>query len=88
MAVMGQNLALNIADKGFSISVFNRSFNKTEACVARAAKEDLGGKLIGLEEVRLIIGILLMWVRVRVRVRVLCMTMPNMFFIPCVVSRG
>lgn len=30
LAVMGQNLALNIRDKGFSISVFNRSPDKTK----------------------------------------------------------
>jgi hypothetical protein len=35
LAVMGQNLALNIAQKGFSISVFNRSYEKTEATVKR-----------------------------------------------------
>ena len=34
-----QNLALNVADKGFSISVYNRSYEKTEAAVSRAQKE-------------------------------------------------
>ena len=34
-----QNLALNIAEKGFSISVFNRSSSKTDATVERAQKE-------------------------------------------------
>lgn len=34
-----QNLALNVADKGFSISVFNRTYEKTEAAVRRASKE-------------------------------------------------
>jgi 6-phosphogluconate dehydrogenase len=34
-----QNLALNVADKGFSISVFNRSYDKTVAAVSRATKE-------------------------------------------------
>lgn len=29
LAVMGQNLALNIADHGFSISVYNRTYSKT-----------------------------------------------------------
>ncbi|MBT3635429.1 MAG: NADP-dependent phosphogluconate dehydrogenase [Opitutae bacterium] len=29
LAVMGQNLALNIADHGFGISVFNRTYSKT-----------------------------------------------------------
>jgi len=39
LAVMGQNLALNVAEKGFSISVFNRSSSKTDDAVARAQAE-------------------------------------------------
>jgi hypothetical protein len=42
-ALPPQNLALNIAEKGFPISVYNRSGDKTDACVARAAKEGLHG---------------------------------------------
>ena len=34
LAVMGQNLALNIADHGFRISVYNRTTEKTEKFVA------------------------------------------------------
>ena len=34
LAVMGQNLALNIADHGFRISVYNRTTSKMEAFVA------------------------------------------------------
>ncbi len=34
LAVMGQNLALNIADHGYRISVYNRTASKTEAFVA------------------------------------------------------
>ena len=30
LAVMGQNLALNIADHGFRISVYNRTTEKTD----------------------------------------------------------
>ncbi|MDR1817633.1 MAG: hypothetical protein LBR07_05565, partial [Puniceicoccales bacterium] len=37
LAVMGQNLALNIADHGFAISVFNRSPEKTREFVAKHA---------------------------------------------------
>ena len=33
LAVMGQNLALNIADHGFRISVYNRTTSKTDAFV-------------------------------------------------------
>jgi 6-phosphogluconate dehydrogenase len=45
LAVMGQNLALNIADHGFSISVYNRTASKTEAFVA--AHPDTPGALTG-----------------------------------------
>jgi len=40
LAVMGQNLALNIARNGFPITVYNRSFDKTEATLARAGKSE------------------------------------------------
>ena len=36
-----QNFALNVAEKGFDIAVYNRSYDKTEACVKRAEKEGL-----------------------------------------------
>jgi 6-phosphogluconate dehydrogenase len=52
LAVMGQNLALNVAEKGFSISVFNRSYDKTEAAVNRAKKEGLDTKLTGYEDLK------------------------------------
>ncbi|KAL9323607.1 hypothetical protein ACSQ67_008464 [Phaseolus vulgaris] len=42
LAVMGQNLALNIAEKGFPISVYNRTTSKVDETVERAQKE---GKL-------------------------------------------
>jgi 6-phosphogluconate dehydrogenase len=37
--VGSQNLALNIAEKGFPISVYNRTYEKTELAEARAQKE-------------------------------------------------
>ena len=37
MAVMGQNLALNIESKGFSAAVFNRTASKTEEFAAGTA---------------------------------------------------
>ena len=52
LAVMGQNLALNVAEKGFKISVYNRSSDKTDACVARAQKEGLGNNLQGFKEIK------------------------------------
>ncbi|KAH7287806.1 hypothetical protein KP509_32G075900 [Ceratopteris richardii] len=39
LAVMGQNLALNIAEKGFPISVYNRSSSKVDETVERAKIE-------------------------------------------------
>ncbi|KAL3694810.1 hypothetical protein R1sor_008461 [Riccia sorocarpa] len=39
LAVMGQNLALNIAEKGFPISVYNRTANKVDDTVERAKAE-------------------------------------------------
>eukprot|EP00300_Choanocystis_sp_HF-7_P016449 c19410_g1_i3.p1 GENE.c19410_g1_i3~~c19410_g1_i3.p1 ORF type:complete len:503 (+),score=122.87 c19410_g1_i3:43-1551(+) len=41
LAVMGQNFALNVAEKGFKIAVCNRSPDKVEDCVNRA-KQELG----------------------------------------------
>ncbi|KAK9845753.1 hypothetical protein WJX81_001436 [Elliptochloris bilobata] len=52
LAVMGQNLALNVAEKGFPISVYNRTYEKTEAAVSRAAKEGLDKELTGYKELK------------------------------------
>ena len=50
LAVMGQNLALNIADHGFQISVYNRTTSKMEAFVA--ANPNTPGGLIGQAELK------------------------------------
>jgi len=47
LAVMGQNLALNIADHGFRISVYNRTTSKMTAFVE--AHPDTPGGLVGEE---------------------------------------
>ena len=47
LAVMGQNLALNIADHGFKISVFNRTTSKTDAFVAE--NPDTPGGVVGTQ---------------------------------------
>ncbi|KAL4438006.1 hypothetical protein ABPG77_004227 [Micractinium sp. CCAP 211/92] len=52
LAVMGQNLALNVAEKGFPISVYNRSSEKTDAAVARAGKEGVGERLHGYKDIK------------------------------------
>lgn len=38
LAVMGKNIALNIESRGFAVSVFNRSYEKTEEFMANEAK--------------------------------------------------
>ena len=43
LAVMGKNLALNIESHGFSVSVFNRSKDKTEALLQEAKGKNLVG---------------------------------------------
>ena len=50
LAVMGQNLALNIADHGFKISVYNRTTSKTEAFVAKNL--DTPGGLVGCDSLQ------------------------------------
>jgi len=50
LAVMGQNFALNIASKGFSISVTNRSASKVHSTVQRAKEEGLADKLKGFTD--------------------------------------
>lgn len=48
LAVMGKNLALNIESRGYSVAVFNRSYNKTEDFLANeaAGKNFVGAKTI------------------------------------------
>ncbi|MGZ9587045.1 NADP-dependent phosphogluconate dehydrogenase [Paenibacillus marinisediminis] len=41
LAVMGKNLALNIESRGFSVSVFNRSREKTDALMLEAPDKNL-----------------------------------------------
>lgn len=45
-------MALNIAEKGFPISVFNRSPDKTDAAVTRAEKEGLSDRLRGFKDLK------------------------------------
>ncbi len=48
LAVMGQNLALNINDHGFRLSVFNRTTSKVDAFLAGEAK---GTQIIGTHSI-------------------------------------
>jgi 6-phosphogluconate dehydrogenase len=43
LAVMGQNLVLNLSDHGFRVSVFNRTFERTEAFVAEHSDREIWG---------------------------------------------
>ncbi|MHA6250764.1 NADP-dependent phosphogluconate dehydrogenase [Oceanobacillus sp. CAU 1775] len=48
LAVMGKNLAFNIESRGYSVSVYNRSYERTEAILANEAegKQIFGAKTI------------------------------------------
>ncbi|MFP3014479.1 MAG: NADP-dependent phosphogluconate dehydrogenase [Arsenophonus sp.] len=48
MAVMGRNLALNIESRGYSVSIFNRSKEKTDEVI----KENPGRKLIPFHTIK------------------------------------
>jgi 6-phosphogluconate dehydrogenase len=53
LAVMGQNLALNIADHGYQISVYNRNTQRTTDFIANCAiNERASAKLTGYSEMQ------------------------------------
>jgi 6-phosphogluconate dehydrogenase len=54
LAVMGQNLALNIADHGFQISVYNRTVEKTQKFVAD--NPSTPGGLVGTSTLQEFVG--------------------------------
>lgn len=43
LAVMGKNLALNIADHGYSVSVYNRSSDKTRSLIEESEGKNMVG---------------------------------------------
>ncbi|EPY38438.1 6-phosphogluconate dehydrogenase [Angomonas deanei] len=49
LGVMGANLALNIAEKGFRVAVFNRTYAKTQAFIEEHSKEAFASNLHGYE---------------------------------------
>ncbi len=49
LAVMGENLVLNMESKGFSVAVYNRTFQKTDKFISGRAK---GKKITGYAEVK------------------------------------
>ena len=48
LAVMGKNLALNIESRGYSVAVFNRSYDKTDAFLKNEAE---GKNFVGTETI-------------------------------------
>ena len=53
LAVMGENLALNMESKGFQVSVFNRSTEKVDNFLASGAK---GKNIIGTHSIEELVG--------------------------------
>ena len=53
LAVMGENLALNMESKGFEVAVFNRTVSRVDAFMERAAN---GKNIIGAHSVPELIG--------------------------------
>src|SRR3954470_10670391 len=55
LAVMGQNLILNMNDHGFTVVAFNRTVEKVDAFIANEAK---GTKVIGAHSIEEMVGLL------------------------------
>src|SRR5215469_7204577 len=55
LAVMGQNLILNMNDHGFTVVAFNRKIEKVDHFLANAAK---GTKVIGAHSLQGMVGLL------------------------------
>src|SRR5581483_8464837 len=55
LAVMGQNLVLNMNDHGFKVAVFNRTVSKVDDFVANEAK---GTQVVGAHSIEEFVGLL------------------------------
>ena len=55
LAVMGQNLVLNMNDHGFTVAVYNRTVSKVDEFLAKEAK---GTKIIGAHSIEELVGAL------------------------------
>ena len=55
LAVMGQNLVLNMNDHGFKVGVFNRTVSKVDDFLANEAK---GTEVVGAHSVEELVGLL------------------------------
>ena len=47
LAVMGQNLVLNMADHGFSVAVYNRTTSKIDDFLASDSVKEVSGEIVG-----------------------------------------
>jgi len=55
LAVMGQNLALNMNDHGFTVAAYNRTVSKVDEFLNKGAK---GTKIIGTHSIEELVGVL------------------------------
>ena len=55
LAVMGENLVLNIESRGFAVAVYNRTVSKVDDFVGGRAK---GKNIVGTHSVEMICGVL------------------------------
>ena len=55
LAVMGQNLILNMNDHGFTVAAFNRTVSKVDDFLANEAK---GTKIVGAKSIQELMGML------------------------------
>ena len=67
LAVMGQNLALNMNDHGFTVAVFNRTVSKVDEFLGKSAK---GTKIVGTHSLEELVGTLARPRRVMLMVQV------------------
>lgn len=57
LAVMGVNLALNAASKGFRVCVGNRTPSKVDAALQMAATQGLREKFVGAKDTKEFVGL-------------------------------
>jgi 6-phosphogluconate dehydrogenase len=67
LAVMGQNLALNMNDHGFTVAVYNRTVSKVDEFLAKGAK---GTKIVGARSIEELVKLLARPRRVMLMVQV------------------
>jgi 6-phosphogluconate dehydrogenase len=56
LAVMGQNLALNMNDRGFKVAVYNRTLSKVNDFMTKGAAK--GTKIVGAHSIEELVGLL------------------------------